>query len=642
LFARQPRIFGLLEETKKTSHNFVLQFFRVIKYHLHLTRTAMFTSTFPMIEMMEEGSITSLPSFKPQARAHSKKSFSLASFASSTDLTETLSSGSDSTADNSNESFENLISERVQETVIEKTILPRIVTGFLPRQSESTRWLKYLIGLVGFNIVSMLIGTEIAAQVMLKLGAIAYVDTYAARAFTDPLLITINVLAVLITLGRTIILDGTAFMMLLHGKRRRILPADRRLVHAVIVTQYKEPLEVLDATIESLAQSTLAHSTVVVLACEDRDGNADSVFQVLEGKYGHYFRDMIKTSHILEPGEIAGCSSNENFAARKVYEYAVGECLDPFNVMVTICDADSLFDPVYLEHVEAEFWRTPGGQRAIYDAPINTYRNLRECNLLVQATEISRCQDGLFSGLSFRPAQSNYSLTLGFAQEINFWDPSNTSEDFHTTLKAMAHTGQGEAVVVRIWSLILNDSVTGFQDRWTQAKRHMWGIEECAWTFEVFRHLRFIRWLNIFGMTVTRMLFAPNVIPRWLVLLCPSLRTILYTLNIQTLRIVIYWVAFFKLGSWIQVIIREIFLRRYILADRKHMGSAGCLNWLMIFTFFPLVEFVANFIFFSCATWVQLWRAFRGNKSIVYVVAPKAFADQVASIETKSNPKKST
>mmetsp|Transcript_8391 Transcript_8391/g.13273 ORF Transcript_8391/g.13273 Transcript_8391/m.13273 type:complete len:203 (-) Transcript_8391:1058-1666(-) len=184
---------------------------------------------------------------------------------------------------------------------------------------------------------------------------------------------------------------------------------------------FVQPIEVLEATVSSLAESTLAHATIVILACEDRDPNARDVFGILEGRYGNYFRDFIMTSHVLMPGEIAGCSSNENYAARSMYKYALKTGLDPFRVMLTICDADSLFDKCYLEHVEAEFWSTPGGERALYDAPINTYRNLNECNFLVQACEISRCQDGLFNGLEFRPAQSNYSLTLGFANEIDFW-----------------------------------------------------------------------------------------------------------------------------------------------------------------------------------------------------------------------------
>jgi hypothetical protein len=255
---------------------------------------------------------------------------------------------------------------------------------------------------------------------------------------------------------------------------------------------------------------------------------------------------------------------------------------------------------------------------------------------LVQACEISRNQDDLFSALDFRPAQSNYSLTLGFAHEIDFWDPSNTSEDFHTTLKAMALTGQGTTIVVRIWSLILNGSVGSFGDRWTQAKRHMWGIEECAWTFEAFSHLRFVRWLTIAGLTIKRMLFCSNTIPAWLVFLCPSVRTtLLVSMTPETTQMMIFWMTVLWVGTWIQVIVREIFLRRYILADRRHMMAAGWRNWCLLLTVYPVVERLAVFIFFTCTTWSMLWCAL-WQESIVYVVAPKALTQHSEEANVKN------
>ena len=44
--------------------------------------------------------------------------------------------------------------------------------------------------------------------------------------------------------------------------------------------------------------------------------------------------------------------------------------------MVTVADADSFFDKVFLEQLEAEFWRTPDGRRVLFDSPINTVPGL--------------------------------------------------------------------------------------------------------------------------------------------------------------------------------------------------------------------------------------------------------------------------
>lgn len=292
--------------------------------------------------------------------------------------------------------------------------------------------------------------------------------------------------------------------------------------------------------------------------------------------------------------------------------------------MVTVCDADSLFDTVFLEQLEGEFWRMPDGRRCLYDSPINTYRNLPECCLLTQAMEVSRCQYTVFSGQSFRPAQSNYSLTLGFANEINYWDPSNTSEDFHTTLKAMAMTGTGTNVVVRVWSLILNDSVAGFNDRWVQAKRHMWGIEEAAWVWSQFRVLRLNRWLGMLQLSMGQMLMQGAIVPTWIIVLFPPVIRVLSAMKPQTWKILMAYFIFMNIYAWAKTVVREVVMYRYILANRKNIMSMRMSQWIRLFIAWPLLEFIACFIFNTLATWRMLIHAVF-HKTLHYVTAPKTF-----------------
>jgi hypothetical protein len=155
------------------------------------------------------------------------------------------------------------------------------------------------------------------------------------------------------------------------------------------------------------------------------------------------------------------------------------------------------------------------------------------------------------------------------------------------------------------------------------------GIEECAWTFELYRSIRFIRWLGIFAFTVQRMLFGPNVIPSCIVFVCPSVREFIAHLSMDTKIILGSYMALVLGISWIKVVLREFFVRRYILADRKHFQQAGWKNWCMLLTpFYLVVEQVSLIIFFTLATWAMLWRAFAGYTSIVYVVAPKALHEE--------------
>lgn len=417
--------------------------------------------------------------------------------------------------------------------------------------------------------------------------------------------------------------DIWTFGMLIRGKRRRHLPEHiPRLVHAVIVCNYKEPLEVLRATVASLADNTLSSSTIVVLACEARDEKAESVFQTLSTEFHSSFRNFIKTSHTLAQGEIAGKSSNENYACRELYKMVVEqEGLDPFQVMVTTCDADSLFDTVFLEQVEAEYCRMPNGSRFLYNSPINTYRNLPDCHWLVKSFEIRRCQYDLFSGLSFRPTQSNYSLTLGFAHELNFWDPTNTSEDFHTTLKAMATTGKGSDVVVRVWSLILNDSVTGLYDRWVQAKRHMWGIEEVTFTVSLFPVIRITTWLAMFGRVASQMFGV--CIPGMVCLFFFPVRQVLVSLRPETQVLLAACWCCSVVYDWIKALLREFLLYHLVLGNRHLMMKRTVGEWLQLFTIWPLLAEASCIVFATMATWRMLVHAIR-HDTLAYVTAPKA------------------
>jgi hypothetical protein len=155
----------------------------------------------------------------------------------------------------------------------------------------------------------------------------------------------------------------------------------------------------------------------------------------------------------------------------------------------------------------------------------------------------------------------------------------------------------------------------------------MWGIEECAWTIQCFRNMRFTRWVDIMSLTVQRMLFGGGSVPSWIVLLSPSFRQLLLSIKPESRLVLLFWILLFAIGRWIRVVLREVFVRFFVLGSRKHMQKPGWSYWILL-SFFPVVEPISCFIFVTCATWAMLWRAFQGNTSIVYVVAPKAFHEE--------------
>jgi len=280
------------------------------------------------------------------------------------------------------------------------------------------------------------------------------------------------------------------------------------MLHAVVIVAYKEPLEVLSRTFESASrQIGIGRRPVLVLAAEARDPGRTDTFAALSSLCGDRAERMILTEHQLANGETRGKSSNENWAARELYRLLVlEEGFDPFQVMLTIADADSLLSSTYLAHVEARFRQQSDGRRLIYSGPLNTYRNFAEGHLLVQTYELMRCHgDTFFNPVRQHHALSNYSLTLGLASEIDFWTPDNMPEDVHTASKASLNNF-GSLPTVMLPSIICNDLVTSFSDRYVQAKRHQWGITEFAWVMSLPKHmpLNFQAWWLTFSVEIAR------------------------------------------------------------------------------------------------------------------------------------------
>jgi hypothetical protein len=125
-------------------------------------------------------------------------------------------------------------------SMVEQSLLPRVYKGALPHQSDCTRWLSYLPGLVIVKIGVVLMSTELTTQLLLKSQATSTINSFVAGVWNDPCATNVVILLTFLAIASMVVNDVLTFVFLIHGKRRRSLPAQDRLVHAVIITQYKE------------------------------------------------------------------------------------------------------------------------------------------------------------------------------------------------------------------------------------------------------------------------------------------------------------------------------------------------------------------------------------------------------------------
>lgn len=168
----------------------------------------------------------------------------------------------------------------------------------------------------------------------------------------------------------------------------------RELRHIVLMCAYKEPLELLAKTVQTVAESTVANRIVMVVGFEEGTPNFSQKERALRACFGHRFDQMIVTRHPRGvPGEIPGKCSNSNYAMRQTVSHlqqSVRGTFDPSRFTVTTCDADSYFDPRYFEALGLQFLMHERASEVVWQAPLFYNYGLGEAAFFTRCTAILR------------------------------------------------------------------------------------------------------------------------------------------------------------------------------------------------------------------------------------------------------------
>lgn len=125
----------------------------------------------------------------------------------------------------------------------------------------------------------------------------------------------------------------------------------QKLYHLVICSMYKESLEIVRETFQSLANSDWPKKKmIVVLTYEERGGEeTEKTTKIIEKEFKNKFFKLIITRHPANlPGEIAGKGSNDVWGSRQAKEKIIDPLKIPYqNIIVSSLDADAVVFPKY-------------------------------------------------------------------------------------------------------------------------------------------------------------------------------------------------------------------------------------------------------------------------------------------------------
>src|SRR5919202_273041 len=289
------------------------------------------------------------------------------------------------------------------------------------------------------------------------------------------------------------------------------LPAGKQLHHLVIVPTFGESDEIVADTLRHLSLQDLPRDRIsVVLAFEERDRLARVRAERLSARFASLFQHFLVTFHPDLPGEVKGKSSNLTWAARRFQDELIAEGkLDPEQLLVTVCDADSRLHRGYLSALSHEVLTHPHGWLHIFQPAILFYANhwrliapLRALNSIYSLWELARMVP-----THRLVTQSTYSLSWSAARAVGFWDVDVIPEDSHMFFKVLFHFGR--RVQVRpIFLPVYADAAEGttlertIVNQYQQILRWAWGVSDIPYVVLGAARAGHIPWYTRLGRVV--------------------------------------------------------------------------------------------------------------------------------------------
>ena len=263
----------------------------------------------------------------------------------------------------------------------------------------------------------------------------------------------------------------------------------------MIIATYREPLETITRTIQSLADQTLPDEQLhVVLATEERapQKEREEKVKAIRQQFANKLANFYVTTHTLVPGEIIGKSSNEKYAAIWFKENVIdkdGKNIDDY--IVTSCDADHVYHPNHFAALTYGFLSSKKPYNSFWQPALMFYNNIWQVPAIIRVTDTL----GSIFFLSQLPRKdrlintANYSLSFRLLHKVGYWDADKIPEDWGIFFKSYFKM-RGGTEVEPLYLPLMADApeANGFfntiNNMYQQRKRWAWGVSDDPWVIK--------------------------------------------------------------------------------------------------------------------------------------------------------------
>ena len=257
------------------------------------------------------------------------------------------------------------------------------------------------------------------------------------------------------------------------------------IIHVVLYTIYKEPLEVLKGSINALKRVDYPkNKIIVVLAGEQREEDIGTKLDNIK-KISSSFRDTIITIHPENiKGEIPSKGANATYAARRIKDYLNNNGYNIDNVIISSFDADTCPDKNYFSCLTYHFLRNSKRYRMSFQ-PLPVYsNNIYMAPAFARVIEIGSTFWQLIESMRYEKfvTFSSHSMSFKTLVEVGFWPVGLISDDSLIFWKCFLKFNGDYAtysleVPVYMDIAVGRDYINTIAIQYKQKRRWAWGVE---------------------------------------------------------------------------------------------------------------------------------------------------------------------
>ncbi len=260
------------------------------------------------------------------------------------------------------------------------------------------------------------------------------------------------------------------------------------VIHCVTIPTYKEPLEVIRASVKSYADSNYDTKKIILILSfeESQQQEAQTIGQAIGAEFGSCFREYIYTVHPKNlPNEYRGRAANATWGAKVLKQYLDFHGISYSHLILSSFDADTVVSPEYFNELTFRYCITKNRVEVGYQPVPFYHNNIWEVPIFNRLVAISCSFWQMSVSLRYDENKSFSSRAMSFQSvlDFNYWDTRVVQDDSRQYWTAF-FVYNGRHYIENIYSPIYMDAVqdeglwANFSSQYLQLRRWAWGASD--------------------------------------------------------------------------------------------------------------------------------------------------------------------